>query len=106
MSKSTGISSSKESKNSKKSSKLKKDSETEQQSESESTGFKFLPSNFLQELIQANQEYQEIWKDKDESSNLDQGPYFDMVEAEKTQEVENEVRITVDQSLRSKKVNS
>ncbi|XP_011499009.1 PREDICTED: IQ and AAA domain-containing protein 1 [Ceratosolen solmsi marchali] len=100
MSKSTGVSSSKESKRSKKSSKTKKESETEQQSESDITGFKFMPSNFLNELIQANQEYQEIWKDKDESSNLDQRPYFDMVEAEKTQEVENEIRINVDQALR------
>lgn len=59
-----------------------------------------MPSNFLPELVHANQEYQEIWRDKDESTNLDQGPYFDMIETEKTREVENEVRVGVDQALR------
>ncbi|XP_031776762.1 dynein regulatory complex protein 11 [Nasonia vitripennis] len=102
MSKSTGVSSSKESKRSKKSGKAKKESEAEQQSEPESEiGFKPMPSNFLPELVQANQEYQEIWRDKDESANLEQEPYYDMIDAEKTREVENEIRVVVDQALRA-----
>ena len=101
MSKSTGDrSSSKESKRSKKSSKAKKDSDQEQSEPESEGGFRPTPSNFLSELVHANQEYQEIWRDKDESANIDQGPYFDMLEAEKTREVENEVRIGVDQVLR------
>ena len=101
MSKSTGISSSRESKRSKKSTKAKKESETEQPSEPESEfGFKPMSSNFLPELVQANQEYQEIWRDKDESKNLEQNPYYDMINAEKTKEVENEIRVGVDQALR------
>lgn len=101
MSKSTGVSSSKESKRSKKSGKAKKESEAEQQSEPESEiGFKPMPSNFLPELVQANQEYQENWRDKDESANLEQEPYYDMIDAEKTREVENEIRVGVDHTLR------
>lgn len=103
MSKSTGASSSKESKRSKKSSK-KKESEAEQQSELESEVglFKPSPSNFLSELQHANQEYFDVWRDKDERANLDQGPYYDMVEAEKTREVEDEVRVGVDQAMRGR----
>ncbi|XP_058792591.1 dynein regulatory complex protein 11 isoform X2 [Phymastichus coffea] len=102
LSNSTNRSSSKESKRSKKSSKGKKDSEAEPTSDAESEpGFKPVPSNFLPELIQANQEYQDVWRDKDESRNLEQGPYLDMVDVEKSREVEDEVRVDVDQALRA-----
>ncbi|KOC60061.1 IQ and AAA domain-containing protein 1 [Habropoda laboriosa] len=98
ISKSTAVSS-KESKKSKRS-KSKKDSDGEQSEEETEQGFKSIPSNFLSVLICANQEYKEVWKNKDESSNAAQLPYLDMIENEKTKEVENEVRITVDQALR------
>ncbi|XP_025270729.1 dynein regulatory complex protein 11 isoform X2 [Camponotus floridanus] len=98
VSKSTVVSS-KESKKSKRS-KSKKDSETEQSEDETDLGFKSVPSNFLPELIHANQEYQDVWRDKDESANPMQLPYNDMIEAEKTREVEDEVRIVVDQTMR------
>ncbi|KAL6440740.1 hypothetical protein ACFW04_003292 [Cataglyphis niger] len=98
VSKSTAVSS-KESKKSKRS-KSKKDSETEQSEDETDLGFKSIPSNFLPELIHANQEYQDVWRDKDESANPMQLPYRDMIEAEKTKEVENEVRVVVDQAMR------
>ncbi|XP_076395728.1 dynein regulatory complex protein 11 isoform X2 [Megachile rotundata] len=98
ISKSTAMSS-KESKKSKKS-KSKKDSEGEQSDEETEQGFKSVPSNFLSELVQASREYQEVWKNKDESVNVAQFPYINMIENDKTKEVENEVRITVDQDLR------
>ncbi|XP_076288355.1 dynein regulatory complex protein 11 isoform X1 [Lasioglossum baleicum] len=98
ISKSTAMSS-KESKKSKKS-KAKKDSETEQSEEETEQGFKSIPSNFLSDLVHANQEYQEVWKDKDDSMNAAQLPYLNMIEKEKTQEVEHEVRVVVDQALR------
>ncbi|XP_072753681.1 IQ and AAA domain-containing protein 1-like isoform X2 [Anoplolepis gracilipes] len=98
VSKSTAISS-KESKKSKRS-KSKKDSETEQSEDETDLGFKSVPSNFLPELIQANQEYQDVWRDKDESANPMQLPYRDMIEAEKTREVEDEIRVGVDQTIR------
>lgn len=93
--------SSKESKKSKKS-KSKKDSETEQSEEETEEGYKSIPSNFLSELMHANQEYQEVWKNRDESMNAAQLPYINMIESEKTKEIEHEVRVTVDQALRGK----
>ncbi|KYN15124.1 IQ and AAA domain-containing protein 1 [Trachymyrmex cornetzi] len=98
VSKSTAVSS-KESKKSKRS-KSKKDSETEQSEDETDLGFKSVPSNFLPELIHANQEYQDVWKDKDESANPMQLPYRNMIEAEKTREIEDEVRLVVDQTMR------
>ncbi|XP_032664445.1 dynein regulatory complex protein 11 [Odontomachus brunneus] len=98
VSKSTAVSS-KDSKKSKRS-KSKKDSETEQSEDETDLGFKSVPSNFLPELLHANQEYQEIWKDKDESGNREQLPYRDMIEADKTREVEDEIRVGVDQTMR------
>ncbi|KAK9309172.1 hypothetical protein QLX08_001123 [Tetragonisca angustula] len=98
ISKSTAVSS-KESKKSKRS-KSKKDSDAEQSEEETEQGFKSVPSNFLSELVHGNQEYQEVWKNKDEAMNAAQLPYLDMIENEITKEVENEVRITVDQALR------
>lgn len=92
---------SKESKKSKRS-KSKKDSETEQSEDETDLGFKSAPSSFLPELIQVNQEYQDVWKDKDESSNPMQLPDRDMIKAEKMKEVENEVRVIVDQAMRGK----
>lgn len=74
-----------------------------EQSEDETDlGFKSSASVFLPELIQTNQEYQDIWKDKDESANPMQLPYCDMIVAEKTTEVEEEVRIGVDQTMRGR----
>lgn len=100
VSKSTAVSS-KESKKSKRS-KSKKDSETEQSEDETDLGFKSIPSNFLPKLIHANQEYQDVWRDKDESANPMQLPYRDMIEAEKTKEVEDEVREVVDQAMRGR----
>lgn len=101
LSKSKESSSSKDSKRSKKS-KTKKESDTEKSEDESDPGIKITPSNFLAELIQANTEYQDIWRDKDETSNPWQMPYDDMILAEKTREVEDEVRIGVDQTLRGK----
>jgi len=98
VSKSTAVSS-KESKKSKHS-KSKKDSETEQSEDETDLGFKTIPSNFLPDLIHATQEYQDVWKDKDESANPMQLPYHDMIEVEKTREIEDQIRVVVDQAMR------
>lgn len=100
MSKSTAVSS-KESKKSKLS-KSKKDSETEQSEDETDLGFKSAPSNFLPKLIHANQEYQDVWMNKDESANPMQLPYRDMIEAEKTREIEDQIRVVVDQAMRGR----
>ncbi|KAF7991336.1 hypothetical protein HCN44_002898 [Aphidius gifuensis] len=101
MSKSKESSSSKESKRSKKS-KAKKDSEPDKSEDDESDpGIKPAPTNFLPEILNANLEYQDIWKNKDETNNPWQKPYEDMIYADKTRQVENEIRIIVDQEMRN-----
>ncbi|XP_034937437.1 dynein regulatory complex protein 11 [Chelonus insularis] len=99
LSKSKESSSSKESKRSKKS-KSKKESDTEKSEDESDPGIKITPSNFLSELTQAHTQYQDVWRDKDESENPWQLPYKDMILAEKTKEIEDEIRISVDQTLR------
>lgn len=102
MSKSKESSSSKESKKSKKS-KGKKESDTDKSEDDESDpGIKPAPSNFLPELIHANSEYQDVWRGKDESDNPWQLPYSGMVLAEKTRQVEEEIRVGVDNIIRGK----
>ncbi|KAK0171578.1 hypothetical protein PV328_005017 [Microctonus aethiopoides] len=99
LSKSKESSSSKESKRSKKS-KSKKESDTEKSEDDSDPGIKIILSNALPELIQAHTEYQDIWRGKDESVNPWQLPYSDMILAQKTRELEDEVRLKVDQTLR------
>ncbi|XP_047360518.1 dynein regulatory complex protein 11 [Vespa velutina] len=99
ISKSTGVSS-KESKKSKKS-KTKRSSEPEKsEDETEQSYLKSMPSNFLPLLINLQEEYQKVWKNKDESMNPMQEPYKDMIETDKIREIEDEIRIGVDQTLR------
>lgn len=92
--------SSKESKKSKKLKTKKFDGDLEQSEDESDQGFKPMPSNFLPEIIQANSDYQNIWMNKDESCNPGQETYLDMIEIEKTKEVEDEIRIGVDQMIR------
>ncbi|KAK2587687.1 hypothetical protein KPH14_003804 [Odynerus spinipes] len=102
ISKSTGMSSKESSRKSKKS-KSKKSSEPEpeqSEDETEQSYFKSVPSNFLPELIHAHEEYQRVWRNKDESMNPTQEPYVDMIEADKTNEIENKIRIGVDEAIR------
>lgn len=58
----------------------------------EDPGFKLGTSNFLADLMVANMEYDEVWKDKDESNNPHQTYYADMIRAQNTAQVEAEVR--------------
>ncbi|KAI4493349.1 hypothetical protein M0802_009409 [Mischocyttarus mexicanus] len=100
ISKSTGVSS-KESRKSKKS-KTKKSSEPEKsEDETElSYYFKSIPSNFLPQLLHLQEEYKKVWKNKDESMNPMQEPYKDMIEADKIEEIKDEIRIGVDEKFR------
>ncbi|XP_066589498.1 dynein regulatory complex protein 11 [Prorops nasuta] len=96
ISKSTAISS-KESKKSKRTKTSKKESESEQSEDETETGYKSTISNFLPELIQSNQEYKDVWREKERFSEK---PYVDMIEAEKTKELEDGIRLGVDNVMR------
>lgn len=50
------------------------------------------PSNFLQELMLASSEYEEVWKGMDESNNSSQMHIKSIVKAQKVAEVEQELR--------------
>ncbi|XP_014228258.1 IQ and AAA domain-containing protein 1 [Trichogramma pretiosum] len=115
LSKSTGVSSSKDgggaggSKKSRKSAGKaggnadadQQQAQAESEAESEMGYFRPQPSNHLAELARASQEYREIWRGKDESANTAQSAYLDMIAAAAEREVEREVRLEVDQALRA-----
>lgn len=50
------------------------------------------PSNFLQELMLASSEYEEVWKGMDETKNSGQRHIESIVKTQKVAEVELELR--------------
>lgn len=63
-------------------------------------GFKPDESSFLPEIKVGIDEYNEVWKNKDESGNLKQQHYEDMIYSDKFSEVELELRRIVDDVMR------
>ncbi|KAG5668405.1 hypothetical protein PVAND_016345 [Polypedilum vanderplanki] len=63
-------------------------------------GFKPEESSFLPEIKAGIDEFNDIWRNKDESGNLKQLHYEDMIYAEKYSEVEMELRKLVDEMMR------
>ncbi|CAH0389071.1 unnamed protein product [Bemisia tabaci] len=84
----------------KKGTKEKDDMKKKKQDDEEDPGFKMGPSNFLTDLMVANTEYDEEWKEKNESDNPSQKYYLDMIKTQKTAEIEAEIRKIVDEELR------
>ncbi|XP_072929490.1 IQ and AAA domain-containing protein 1-like [Epargyreus clarus] len=103
LSKSSPVSS-KESKRSKES-KDKKNNKTEENKNKEETEdlqvYKCTTSAFLQEIINANEEYEDIWKFKDDIDNPHERYYKDMIEREKMVKIEQEIRNVVDEMMRT-----
>lgn len=66
--------------------------EKKKKSDEEDAGFKMGPSNFLQELMLANSEYEEVWKGMDETKNSSQRYIESIVKAQKIAEIERELR--------------
>ncbi|XP_041783116.1 dynein regulatory complex protein 11 isoform X2 [Anopheles merus] len=62
--------------------------------------FKPMQSSFLPEIKSGIEEYTEVWKGKDESQNLRQTYYDDMIYEEKYADVEAELRRIVDEIMR------
>ncbi|XP_008200287.2 dynein regulatory complex protein 11 [Tribolium castaneum] len=98
MSKSTQISS--------KDSKTKKDKAPKQKEakqegeEGEEVSTKAMVSVFVPELNARKEEYDEIWKNKDESGNPKQFHYMDIIEHEQMTSMENELRKVVDEMMK------
>nr|CAD7425193.1 unnamed protein product [Timema monikensis] len=92
--------SSKGSKDKKDKGKKEKENGKKKSEEEEDPGFKMTPSNFLGDMLTANMEYEEVWRDREEESNPQQKADIEMIRAEKTAELETELRKVVDQMLR------
>lgn len=100
MSRSSGLSS-KESKKIEKTKDKGKKGEDEIELSNYKKGFMPDESAFLPEIKGAIDEYNNIWKHMDESSNLKQTHYADMIYAEKYTEVEIELRKIIDDMMRT-----
>ncbi|XP_044269643.1 dynein regulatory complex protein 11 [Tribolium madens] len=98
LSKSTQISS--------KDSKTKKDKGPKQKEakqegeEGEEVSTKAMVSAFVPELNARKEEYDEIWKNKDESENPKQFHYMNIIEHEQMTNMENELRKVVDEMMK------
>lgn len=99
VSKSTSPGSSKESK-SKKVKTTKKD-EKGGGDEDDEMSSKATVSTFLPELTLRKEEYDEMWRNKDETVNPHQYHYVDIIENEQMAEMENELRKVVDDMMRT-----
>lgn len=80
-----------------KSSRSKKSSESSEEkkrkvSDDDFVGYKISQSNILSDLDAANAEYEETWRNINESDNPNQTYVLSMVRAQKTAEVEAELR--------------
>ncbi|KAJ8723713.1 hypothetical protein PYW07_007693 [Mythimna separata] len=58
-------------------------------------------SAFLKEMTGANEEYEDIWKFKEDADNPHERYYKDMIEREKMVKIEQEIRRIVDELMRS-----
>ncbi|CAG5004942.1 unnamed protein product [Parnassius apollo] len=103
LSKSSPVSS-KESKKSKES-KDKKSSKTEDNKIKDEVddfqNYKCTSSAFLQDIINANEEFEDTWKYKDDNYENRERYYKDIIESEKMVKIEQEIRNNVDEVMRS-----
>ncbi|RVE53881.1 hypothetical protein evm_001543 [Chilo suppressalis] len=58
-------------------------------------------SCFLQDIVNANEEFEDIWKFKDDIDNPHERYYKDMIEREKMVKIEQEIRNIVDEMMRN-----
>ncbi|CAN2389127.1 IQ motif containing with AAA domain 1, partial [Pristimantis euphronides] len=68
--------------------------------EEEEPGWKMNPSQFLPDVSTSNQTYEGVWKNRNESWNLHQTHDSELIKEDKRKEVEEEIRIQVDELMR------
>lgn len=91
--------SSKESKSKKSPKSAKtKDSKSIEESEDDATS-KAIVSTFVPELNARREEYDEIWRNKDETHNPQQYHYNDMIRQQQTDDMDEELRLLVDEIM-------
>ncbi|CAH1783239.1 unnamed protein product [Owenia fusiformis] len=79
----------------KKGKKGKKDDDEEEE------GWKMAPSNFVPAVNEATDAYKTVWQPRDESENFSQKHDAELIKEEKRVEVETEIRIQVDELMRT-----
>ncbi|XP_049877843.1 dynein regulatory complex protein 11 [Pectinophora gossypiella] len=104
LSKSSPVTSSRESKKSKDSKEKKNNKADDNKNKDEAEDlqtYKCSQSAFLQDAINSNEEFEDIWKFKDDPDNTHERYYKDMIEREKMVKIEQEIRNIVDEMMRS-----
>ncbi|XP_006127509.2 dynein regulatory complex protein 11 isoform X1 [Pelodiscus sinensis] len=66
----------------------------------EGEGWKMAPSNFLPIMEEGNNQYKDVWQNRDEQWNFSQEYDPELVKEEKRKEVEEEIRLQVDELMR------
>ncbi|XP_030045729.1 dynein regulatory complex protein 11 [Microcaecilia unicolor] len=66
----------------------------------EAQGLVLNPSKFLPDVTEGDKTYKKIWRHRDESHNLNQSFDAELIKEEKRKEVEEEIRIQVDELMR------
>ncbi|NXJ03474.1 DRC11 protein, partial [Odontophorus gujanensis] len=68
----------------------------------EDKGWKMAPSNFLPILEEGNSQYKAVWQNRDEGRDFLQDHDLELIKAEKREEVEEEIRVQVDELMQQK----
>ncbi|XP_047231378.1 dynein regulatory complex protein 11 isoform X2 [Girardinichthys multiradiatus] len=68
--------------------------------EDEDAGLKMNPSAFLSDLKEANNRFEDFWKNRDESENFTQLHEVELIKEEMRKVIEAEVRVQVDEEMR------
>ncbi|XP_052531853.1 dynein regulatory complex protein 11 [Tympanuchus pallidicinctus] len=68
----------------------------------EDEGWKMAPSNFLPLLEEGNSQYKAVWQNRDEGRDFLQDHDPELIKAEKREEVEEEIRVQVDELMQQK----
>ncbi|XP_077169701.1 dynein regulatory complex protein 11 isoform X2 [Paroedura picta] len=68
--------------------------------EEEEDGWKMAPSNFLPIMEEGNNKYKDVWQNRDEGWNFSQEHDPELIKEEKRKEVEEEIRVQVDELMR------
>ncbi|KAK6482945.1 dynein regulatory complex protein 11 isoform X1 [Huso huso] len=68
--------------------------------EEEEQGWKMTPSNFLPTVVEGNKSYKDVWQGRDEGHNFSQRFDGELIKEEKRKEVEEEIRVQVDELMR------
>lgn len=71
------------------------------EAEDEEENLKATISAFVPELNIRKEEYDELWRNKDESNNTRQYPYRDIIENDQMSAMENELRKIVDEMMKA-----